>query len=165
MFGPDLLSIFNGDLGKFQHISDYEATAEMVTGLQAKGMTALAAKTLFVSEVPVVTRFWLFEAAIKNLLLWHLLDLPFGRIVQVSQSKPRPSNDLRLKRVRSYMEKDGAGKELRLSVLGLRVCMVATRFTGKKHLRTAAAVSTKKDKSNAEPMLLRLARGFLIVPH
>ena len=161
VFGSDLLDIFNADITNFQHIAkpqDCTHSEDFINGLRSKGMGALVSKLLHVSEVPVVTRFWLFEAAVQNLLLWHLLQLPFRQIVQPHQTQPRPANAKRLKRVQEYMSKPGVGKELRLSTLGMRVCMVATNVTGQKRNRATATV--KDDKPKPDPMLVRLARGL-----
>ena len=93
ILGKQLLETLTGDISKLQHIVQVEETSEDDLFVhRSKAMAALVAKLLYVSEVPVVTRFWLYEEAIKNLLLWHLLQLPFEGIMQVRNRRAKPPN-------------------------------------------------------------------------
>ena len=156
---------YPGNATKMQHVAtDADKTSgtqdEVLTHWRTRAMTLLSGRLLQVSEKPVVTRFWLFELSVKNLLMWNMLELPFGDIVKVQQSQPRASNAKRIKKVQNFMRTDGLAKNLRLSALGLRLCMIATNLTGQKHTRQSSSkASTESSGRKREPMLLRLAGG------
>ena len=111
-------------------------------------MRALQKTVLRVDSHPVVTRFWTFAECVRTVLLILLLQLPFSRVFRVSRSIQQ-EQQLRLERVRAYMERREAAADLRIASL----CLALT------HLTTSLVSKQKKKEPGGSGSLIALAKG------
>ena len=78
-----------------------------------------------------MTRFWLFGAAVRKMLTIALLSKP-AEILVVEGSQPMPKQQYRLRMVHSFFADGAQMKQLKVSVLCLRLTQVMLSITAKK---------------------------------
>ena len=91
---------------------------------------------------PAGISFWLFELSLKNPL-----------IIKVQRSQPMESTASSVKKVQTFMRTDGLAKNLRLSALGLQLCLIATNLTEQKQTRQSSCQVVLRALRASDPAL------------
>ena len=130
----------------FPHVVDGVAH----NGQSASAFAELLCAEILVSEThPVITRFWLFSAAVRRMLTTALVTTP-ARILQVSDLQPAPKQQKRFTLVRAFCADAQQIQQLKAAVLSLRLTQLMLAITAKK-------------RPDTDPMVKQLTTAQVVV--
>lgn len=154
VFPESLVNILNVSVVQLKHV--VEDADMMPTLAKFKGSVYIILYRLLLQheDKPVQTRFWTFASCIGRLLLAKILHIP-PEVFGTYFVQPREQNKKRLKLFRDFYCGTDTSAHLRVSVLCLRLTILATNFVSKQ------SGSKSTEIEDDLPVLVRLAQGHV----